>query len=578
MLISNILDWSHKKPKVILSHYKLTMFKWLKNLGKKQSSKRSINKNKPNPSKEGKKASQDVLTLKDIVAQFYFLPGLVASKHDCQDTYGLYNKHMKDFSFYLVLDGHGSLGKEASNSVCDFMLAHIDKISAEIIAAKDDQKTEKILRTMFRKAESALRSCGMDMDVSGTTCVCLLVKGTTVFVANVGDSRAVLGRVLEDARYAIELTQDHTPNLKEERERIVRSGGYIKQVEYQDQVSGPYRIWADEHGPGLASTRSIGDFLGKNIGMTSQPQIQKFNLKEFDQFVVIATDGIWEVMSSAEVVAYILTLGADREQAAKQLVSEARDIWQSLNRCKKTVSRISDLPGARSSIDDISCIVLFFNFEGITQQISTTRKVEPSLTVPFLMNSGGDKKKEEEIKDDISDMKDSRHGYDYSLQKPLLTKSEIKSNPFKENSMENESARVPLTEAVSKDETKGKEIEIEKKILSKENAILDSVNNHQSTQNKNNQNSKVPKKEARKSIESPVKDFKVKQRTERSQSIESSSRNEKNSSDFVGDEENDMYTIIEYQSRINRFDTIRAGMTGKQSHQRSSANIEDKKK
>ncbi len=325
-------------------------------------------------SKTSKEITPGQLTLNDITAQFYFLPGLVASKHDSQDTYGLYNKHLKEFSFYLVLDGHGALGKEASNSVCDFMLAYIDKIAPDLINSKDDNKIISILNKMFEKAEENLRNCGMDMDVSGTTCVCLLIKGTTLFVANVGDSRAVLSRVSETARYAIELTQDHKPTLPEERDRIIKHGGQIKKIEFQGKLCGPYRIWADEHGPGLGSTRSIGDFLGKKIGMLSTPQIQKLNLKEFDQFVVIATDGIWEVLSSSEVVAFILTLGTEREQAARLLVSEAREIWQHLNRCKKTQSRISDLPGAKSSIDDISCIVLFFSYEGIKPYIPAVKR------------------------------------------------------------------------------------------------------------------------------------------------------------------------------------------------------------
>ena len=348
------------------------MLKWLTGSKDVKKKKHSATKN----SKASKDATADLLKLSDIVAQFYFLPGLVASKHDSQDTYGLYNKHVKDFSFYLVLDGHGALGKEASNSVCDFMLAYIDKIAADVMGSKEDGKIIAILHKMFEKAEENLKTCGMDMDVSGTTCVCLLVKGTTLFVANVGDSRAVLGRVSETSRYAIELTQDHKPTLPEERDRILRHGGLIKKIESQGQQLGPYRVWADEHGPGLGSTRSIGDFLGKKVGMSSTPQIQKLSLKESDQFVVIATDGIWEVLTSSEVVAFILTLGQEREQAARLLVSEAREIWQHLNRCKKTQSRISDLPGAKSSIDDISCIVLFFSFEGIKPFIPAVKRFE----------------------------------------------------------------------------------------------------------------------------------------------------------------------------------------------------------
>jgi len=53
---------------------------------------------------------------------------------------------------------------------------------------------------------------------------------------------------------------------------------------------GPYRVWADDEGPGIAMTRTLGDLQAKNIELTRQ-----------DKFIVIGSDGVWDVMQSAEV-------------------------------------------------------------------------------------------------------------------------------------------------------------------------------------------------------------------------------------------------------------------------------------
>ena len=109
--------------------------------------------------------------------------------------------------------------------------------------------------------------------------------------ANTGDSRAVLAR----GGQAVTLSNDHKPYLPGEKERIEKAGGQVK----FNRVNGD-----------LAVSRALGDFVYKRCesvafkeqAVTAFPEIIVEEREESDQFIVLACDGIWDVMSSQEVV------------------------------------------------------------------------------------------------------------------------------------------------------------------------------------------------------------------------------------------------------------------------------------
>ena len=110
-------------------------------------------------------------------------------------------------------------------------------------------------------------------DLSGTTaCVALHVAGRGLLLANVGDSRAVLGTVSDSAGpdggglAAVRLTRDQTPDVERERQRLSRAGASVRQDrDARGAAFGPYRVYgrsaADSAAgvPGLAMSRSLGD-------------------------------------------------------------------------------------------------------------------------------------------------------------------------------------------------------------------------------------------------------------------------------------------------------------------------------
>ena len=99
-----------------------------------------------------------------------------------------------------------------------------------------------------------------------------------LYVANVGDTRAVLNRNGNAQR----LTIDHKASDPVEIERVLSVGGTIK----DGRVAG-----------GLAITRALGDHAFKNYGLSSSPHISKQTLSSLDKHLILASDGVWDTVS-----------------------------------------------------------------------------------------------------------------------------------------------------------------------------------------------------------------------------------------------------------------------------------------
>jgi serine/threonine protein phosphatase PrpC len=144
----------------------------------------------------------------------------------------------------------------------------------------------------------------------------------TILAANIGDSRAVLCR--KDTAW--DLTRDHKPNDPVEKERIESIGGSViwcGDVDYYGnpiEERGIYRVNGN-----LALSRAIGDRAERpHVSATSD--MVAVDVEEGDEFIVVATDGLWDVMDSAEAVSYVkfvLESGLSKEKVAAQMVQEA---------------------------------------------------------------------------------------------------------------------------------------------------------------------------------------------------------------------------------------------------------------
>ncbi|XP_027330708.1 probable protein phosphatase 2C 60 isoform X2 [Abrus precatorius] len=129
---------------------------------------------------------------------------------------------------------------------------------------------------------------------SGSTACVAIIRNNQLFVANAGDSRCVISRKGQ----AYDLSRDHKPDLEIEKERIVKAGGFI----HAGRVNGSLNL-----------ARAIGDmefkqnkFLSaeKQI-VTANPDINIVDLCDEDEFIVLACDGIWDCLSSQQLVDFV---------------------------------------------------------------------------------------------------------------------------------------------------------------------------------------------------------------------------------------------------------------------------------
>jgi serine/threonine protein phosphatase PrpC len=144
----------------------------------------------------------------------------------------------------------------------------------------------------------------------------------TILAANIGDSRAVLCR----NNKAWDLSRDHKPNDPDEKSRIESLGGSVVWCGDTDKFGKPiedqgiYRVNGN-----LALSRAIGD-RSERPHVTAEPEIISVPIEEGDQFIVVATDGLWDVMDSDDAVNYVNVLlesGVSRKKVATLMVQEA---------------------------------------------------------------------------------------------------------------------------------------------------------------------------------------------------------------------------------------------------------------
>lgn len=170
---------------------------------------------------------------------------------------------------------------------------------------------------------------------SGCTAIVAVLRGTRLWVANVGDSQGFLCR----AGVALELSNIHHPNRADERARIAASGGSV--IFYQGwRVDGK-----------IAVSRSLGDNRLKNF-VIGTPEILEFGLIPSDEFFVLATDGLWDVMSPQEVV--------DEIQARLKKGKKTKD----LDRIKRDLpKRLCELSIEKGSQDNVSVLIVWLAFD-----------------------------------------------------------------------------------------------------------------------------------------------------------------------------------------------------------------------
>ncbi|XP_053213549.1 protein phosphatase 1B-like [Panonychus citri] len=231
---------------------------------------------------------------------------------------------LTDWSFFAVFDGHA--GRRVSAHSAANLLESIIQSDDFKNHAEDSAKTsngksssEKVadgIREGFLKLDEKMKKLPEVVsgeDKSGSTAVCAIISPTHFFLANCGDSRAVLSRSGK-AHFS---TQDHKPANPKEKERIQRAGGSVT----IQRVNGS-----------LAVSRALGDYDYKQVVgrgpceqlISPEPDLTvKARDPEHDEFLILACDGVWDVMNNDDLCSFVnyqLSIQPDLELVASSII------------------------------------------------------------------------------------------------------------------------------------------------------------------------------------------------------------------------------------------------------------------
>ncbi|OQR90140.1 cGMP-dependent protein kinase [Achlya hypogyna] len=338
-------------------------------------------------SSEARRYSTGPLTLKDIDSrttappranvfasgQFKFSYAFVSQRgyypdalhKPNQDAFTCLPNFHEDKSFFGVFDGHGTTGEHCAQFARDKVPYLLEQ------NLKAGMPVSNALTLAHIDANSLIHSAPFDDSMSGTTAISVLFDKNEIHVSNVGDSRAIIAQeVAKDGEpvqlVAKPLSIDQTPFRKDERDRVKKTGARIMTVDqlegYEplhenwgltlgdeiDESGDPPRIW-HPHGdyPGTAFTRSIGDQVSEELGVFAEPEIITKALGAHDKFLVVASDGVFEFLTSQAVV-NIVKLYKDPLEACRAVVEEAYNRWLQFE----------------VRTDDITCICIFLDDAG----------------------------------------------------------------------------------------------------------------------------------------------------------------------------------------------------------------------
>eukprot|EP00882_Tetradesmus_deserticola_P018075 GHRQ01019398.1.p1 GENE.GHRQ01019398.1~~GHRQ01019398.1.p1 ORF type:complete len:322 (+),score=115.03 GHRQ01019398.1:568-1533(+) len=284
------------------------------------------------------------------------------SKDELSDKEGV-----KQCYVAAVLDGHGMLGEmvaekaghalvedtcaRAKKNGCNLLMQPPDKLKGALasafeqahqasLAVYDDPPScisypydslNKARYTLYRPNglpvyrpdASCSRVCGDRLLECGTTCTMAVVQGDRLCIANVGDSAAALVSLSDGDVEAHFITTDHNGRNKNEAERITQNHSTSARISddrgYLSVFAG---MWA---GLELSVTRALGHKHLEAHGVLCEPAVRSLSLQSEDTCLIIASDGVWDVMDAREAanrVMDVISGGGTAEEAARQLVRD----------------------------------------------------------------------------------------------------------------------------------------------------------------------------------------------------------------------------------------------------------------
>ncbi|KAJ4872293.1 putative protein phosphatase 2C 17 [Raphanus sativus] len=241
------------------------------------------------------------------------------AKHPMEDYHvaKLINVEDNELGLFAIFDGHN--GDQVATYLQKHLFSNILKDGEFLVNPR-----RTIAKAYKNTDQTILSDTSSDLWNGGSTAVtAILVNGKVLWIANVGDSRAIVSR----RGKATQISVDHDPNNDAERNMIESKGGFVT-----NRRGGVARVNGI-----LDVSRAFGNKDLKAF-MNREPDIKDVEVDSHTEILILSSDGISKVMSNQKAVDIVLKF-KDPKEAAKQLVIEALK---------------------RNSKDDISCIVVRF--------------------------------------------------------------------------------------------------------------------------------------------------------------------------------------------------------------------------
>lgn len=275
---------------------------------------------------------------------------LPENRHLCQDEAHFF-MDSDEYVGFGVFDGHGPDGHSvAAFCARELQSCLVDEQSYHLSNGDVKSAVQGGIQSLQRRLDE-LPPNKADIELSGCTATIGLVDANkNVWLANVGDSRAIGARLDETHKNftLVQLSDEHILSIPSEAQRIEQSGGKVYPINVDGRDIGPPRCWFNEEDadlPGLMVSRTLGDRIARRIGVGADSSF--FSACGL-AFVVVASDGLWEVMKSEDVVGFVagyFVKPVPGIAVSEMLCLEAKKRWLALE---------------DSVNDDISVVVVLF--------------------------------------------------------------------------------------------------------------------------------------------------------------------------------------------------------------------------
>lgn len=259
------------------------------------------------------------------------------NKKENQDVYFIQQGWMGDSGRHLwgVIDGHGSEGRKASVYCKSRLPMMLDTLYAP---TNKTHVVEKAIASAFNSVHNMLcnRSVShVNAAHSGATCTIGILDQRNLTVGFVGDSQALL---ITQANPNSEHKQAwfsrcHQFTEADETARVIEAGGAVERSRSAGG-QGPLRVYfPGEPHPGLMVSRSLGDGDAHRLGVSASPDFFHKTISAQDRYLVVCSDGVWDVMTPERVIEICVKCGEDVQACAAAIVRESRHSWDRLPRC-----------------------------------------------------------------------------------------------------------------------------------------------------------------------------------------------------------------------------------------------------